>query len=108
MARNRRLVQVWDAFSLAICFGRQELQAWQHVPTATSTTTLTLGTRDDDPTQLMVTPWPFRHEQVTLVYEGRRLAAIFSDEARMREALKRARLCDVADHALAQPNRVIP
>jgi uncharacterized protein DUF3891 len=88
--RNRRLVGVWDALSLAICFGRKPPQSWQQVPTAMSTTTLTLTARDDDPTQLMITPWPFRRQQVTLVYEGRYLAETFSNEAEMREALKQA------------------
>jgi hypothetical protein len=88
--RNRRLVGVWDALSLAICFGHHYPQSWQQVPTTTSTTTLTLTARDDDPTQLMITPWPFRSQQVTLVYEGRYLTETFSNEAEMREALKHA------------------
>jgi Protein of unknown function (DUF3891) len=88
--RNRRLVGIWDALSLAICFGRKPPQSWQQVPTATSTTTLTLSARDDDPTQLMIIPWPFRRQQVTLVYEGRYLTETFSNEAEMREALKHA------------------
>jgi Protein of unknown function (DUF3891) len=88
--RNRQLVGVWDALSLAICFGHHHPQLWQQVPTAASTTTLTLTARDDDPTQLMLTPWPFRRQQVTLVYEGRYLAATFLNEAKMREALEDA------------------
>ena len=88
--RNRRLVGVWDALSLAICFGHHHPQSWQQVPTATSTTTLTLTARDDDPTQLMITPWPFRRQRVTLVYEGRYLTETYSNEAEMREALKQA------------------
>ncbi len=62
----------------------------EHIPTATSTTTLTLTVREDDPTKLIIEPWPFRRQQVTLVYEGRYLAETFSDEAMMREALKHA------------------
>ena len=53
-------------------------------------TTLTLTVRDDDPTQLILTPWPFRRQQVTLVYEGRYIAETFSNEAMMREAFKYA------------------
>jgi len=90
VGRNRRLIGIWDALSLAICFGRKPPLSWQQVPTATSTTTLTLTARDDDPTKLIVEPWPFRRQPVTLVYEGRYLAETFSDEAMMREALKRA------------------
>src|SRR5947209_3043150 len=91
VARNRRLLQIWDALSLAICFGGWQTRSWSQVPTATSATKLTLSTHDGDPARLMVTPWPFRREQVTLVYEGRYLTETFSDEAMMRDALERAR-----------------
>jgi hypothetical protein len=90
VARNRRLVQVWDALSLFICYGRLQRRTLQHVPTATSATTMTLTPRDDDPTTLIVAPWPFRRERVHLVYEGRRLTTTFSDEAIMRQALEQA------------------
>lgn len=90
VARNRRLVQVWDALSLFICFGRKREQSWSEVPTATGTTTLTFTPSEGDPTRIAVTPWPFQREQVTLVYEGRVLSETYSDEAVMREALKRA------------------
>ena len=90
VARNRQLVGIWDALSLAICFGRTSPQSWELVPTARSTTTLTLTARDDDPNTLFLTPWPFRHQQVTLVFEGRYLTETFSDEAMMRQALSEA------------------
>ena len=90
MTRNQELVGIWDALSLALCFGRTSPQSWEMVPTDTGTTTLTLTARDDDPTQLTLTPWSFRRQQVTLVYEGRSLTATFSNEAEMREALKHA------------------
>ena len=88
--RNRQLVGIWDALSLAICFGRTSPQSWEQVPTAMGTTTLTLVPSDDDPTTLMLTPWPFRRQQVTLVYEGRSLTETFSNEAEMRETLAHA------------------
>ncbi|HZR42744.1 MAG TPA: DUF3891 family protein [Ktedonobacteraceae bacterium] len=88
VARNQRLIKVWDAFSLAICYGRSQMNPLQLVPTATGTTTLTLSARDGDPTQLIVSPWPFRRQQVTLVYEGRYLPETFSDQTLMREALQ--------------------
>lgn len=90
VARNRRLVQVWDALSLFICYGRQQSRSVQQVPTATTPTTVTLTPRNDDPATLLVAPWPFRQEQVQLVYEGRRLTTTFSDETRMREAFDQA------------------
>jgi hypothetical protein len=90
MARNQRLIGFWDALSLAICFGRTSPQSWELVPTAASTTTLMLSARDDDPTRLRLTPWPFHRQPVTLVYEGRFLTGTFSDEATMRHALEHA------------------
>ena len=90
VARNRQLLRVWDALSLAICFGGWQTRSLPQVPTATSTTTLTLRMHDGDSTQLIVTPWPFRREQVALVCEGRHLAETFSNEAMMHEALNRA------------------
>jgi hypothetical protein len=89
VARNQQLVGIWDALSLAICFGRTSPQSWELVPTATGTTTLTLTARDDNPNTLFLKPWPFHHQPVTLVYEGRYLTETFSDETMMREALKR-------------------
>jgi hypothetical protein len=38
----------------------------------------------------MITPWPFRRQQVTLVVERRYLAATFSNESKMSEALSHA------------------
>jgi Protein of unknown function (DUF3891) len=90
VARNQQLVGIWDALSLAICTGRTSLQSWELVPTATSTTTLTLTAHHHDPTKLMLTPWPFHHQSVTLVYEGRYLTETFSDETLMRNALLHA------------------
>jgi hypothetical protein len=90
VARNRRLVGVWDSFSLAICFGREQIQPLQNVPTATGSTTLTITVRNGDPTQLVITPWPFRDERVTVVYEGRYLRETFVSEEAMRKALRSA------------------
>jgi hypothetical protein len=90
VARNRQLVGIWDALSLAICFGRTSPQSWELVPTATGTTTLTLTARDDNPTTFMLTPWPFLRQPITLVYEGRYLTETFSDETMMRQAFSYA------------------
>ena len=90
VARNRQLVGLWDALSLAICFGRTSPQSWDQVPTATGTTTLSFSSRDDDPTAIYLTPWPFHRQPVTLVYEGRYLTETFSDEMTMRENLSLA------------------
>jgi Protein of unknown function (DUF3891) len=90
VARNQQLVGIWDALSLAICFGRTSPQSWEQVPTATGTTMLTLTVRDDNPNALFLTPWPFHRQPVILVYEGRSLRETFSDESIMRQALVHA------------------
>jgi hypothetical protein len=90
MARNRRLVGVWDHLSLALCMGLRHERTVGNVPTAGGVTTLTLAPIDGDPTRVTVTPWPFRQASVTLTGEGRRLPETFTDEATMRAALARA------------------
>ena len=90
VARNRRLVAVWDSISLAVCGGLAAERTISGVPTADGETTLTLAPADGDPTQVVVDPWPFSRESVTLVCEGRRLPETFADEAMMRAALARA------------------
>jgi hypothetical protein len=88
--RNQRLVRTWDALSLAICSGRARPGVLQQVPAATGTTTLTLTMHEGNPAHLIVTPWPFRFNQVSLVYEGRLLTTTFSDEKTLHEALQHA------------------
>lgn len=90
VARNRRLIGIWDALSLAICFGRTSPQSWDQVPTARGTTTLSYSARGDDSATLFLSPWPFHRQSVTLVYEGRYLTETFSDEMLMREYLSLA------------------
>ncbi|MBW4635318.1 MAG: DUF3891 family protein [Iphinoe sp. HA4291-MV1] len=87
--RNRKLITIWDALSIILC---QELTSEAHlsqVPTIDSETTvkLTLKEAKDNHHQVTVSPWPFQHSQVELVYEGRLLRQTFSDEKAMQEAL---------------------
>jgi hypothetical protein len=92
LARNQRLIQIWDLLSLMICSGGWQSRSVPLVPTATAIAGATLNLRvsEDDPTHVLLTPWPFRQQQVNLVYEGRILTETFSDEEAMREALKSA------------------
>src|SRR5579875_1018000 len=90
IARNRRLVQIWDALSLYICFARQQPQTIQQIPTATTPITLTITPCNAEATQFTVAPWPFSANEVVLTYEGRYLSETFTDEAVMRETLQRA------------------
>jgi hypothetical protein len=90
IARNRRLVAVWDGLSLALCHGLREPREFRDVPTTDGATALTLTPAGDDSTTVTVDPWPFRDDAVTLICEGRRLPETFADEQEMRAALARA------------------
>ncbi len=87
IGRNRKLIGIWDTFSLAVCHGIYDEQQIDHVPTAEGETTLTLTPIDNDPNLISVSPWPFQDSKVRLVYEGRMLNSTFTDEAAMRSAL---------------------
>jgi uncharacterized protein DUF3891 len=90
IARNRRLIAVWDALSLAICGGQRERQRIGGVPTVDGETVLSVLPDSNDPTRVAVTPWPFAKDAVSLRFEGRRLPGRFADEATMRAALAAA------------------
>ena len=90
VARNQRLISIWDRLSLLVCMGLREERRVEGVPTAGGETALTLTPAAGDPTLVRVAPWPFRDDRVTLVCDGRRLPETFADEATMRAALARA------------------
>ncbi|MFN8483640.1 MAG: DUF3891 family protein [Anaerolineae bacterium] len=88
IARNRRLVAVWDALSLALGMGLRGERTFERVPTADSETTLTLTPAEGG--RIAVAPWPFAAGEVTLTVEGRRLTGTFADDEVMRTALRGA------------------
>ncbi len=90
LERNRRLIAVWDFFSLLLCMGVDGEKSIEHVPTASGETTLTLVPLNGDRTRIRVAPWPFRDTTVSLACEGRRLPQTFTDENAMRAALEKA------------------
>ena len=90
ITRNRRLIAVWDALSLAICGGQRERRRIGGVPTVDGETLLSVLPDSNDPTRVAVTPWPFAEEVVTLRFEGRHLPGRFTDAATMRAALAHA------------------
>jgi uncharacterized protein DUF3891 len=90
VARNQRLVSVWDRLSLALCMGLRAERAVEGVPTVDGATTLTLTPIDGSPSLASVHPWPFGAPAVTLLCEGRRLPETFADEATMRTTLDRS------------------
>jgi hypothetical protein len=90
VARNRRLIAVWDALSLAICGGQRERRWIGGVPAMDGETLLSVLPESRDPARVAVAPWPFAEDVVALRFEGRRLTGRFSDEAAMRSALANA------------------
>ena len=98
VARNRRLVALWDRLSLALCHGVREPVSVPDVPTAIDAVTLTLTPIGADPLRVAVDPWPFRDDTLRLVCEGRRLPDTFTDVAAMRTALAAAPWVTIVTH----------
>lgn len=90
IARNRTLIALWDALSLAICMGVTAEKTFAEVPTASGETTLSLISIQGDPSQIQVEPWCFQAEHVTLVFEGRVFRHPMQDPAVFQEGLANA------------------
>lgn len=88
--RNRSLIRVWDRLSIALCTGLREERKVDGVPTADGEAAFTLRPAADDPSSIIVSPWPFAGREVALGCEGRRLAGPFPDQEAMRAAWSRA------------------
>jgi hypothetical protein len=87
--RNARLVSVWDWISLSLCIGFSGERVIENVPCAGGAMNLTMTIRDDHVVRF--DPWPFRSEEpLHIVCEGRHLLNTFTDEEKMREALRGA------------------
>jgi hypothetical protein len=87
--RNARLVSVWDWLSLSLCMGFDDERVVANVPAATGPVQLKMTIKDDHIVRF--DPWPFRSEEpLQIVCEGRHLLTTFSDEEKMREALRAA------------------
>jgi hypothetical protein len=87
--RNRRLVAAWDWLSLLLLMGLRRASEVT-VPAAEGSATLTLTPAPGDMTRVTVHPWPFNVDTLTLICEGRRLAATYDDEEALRAALAAA------------------
>ena len=94
LERNRALLAAWDAMSLALCVPRlpQEIGS---VPAGGgdggAETTLSMRESAADPGTVLVDPWPFATDRLTVSAHGRRLDRRFADEAEMRAALASAK-----------------
>lgn len=85
--RDRRLVSLWDAMSLALCMGIEEPRTFSDVPAESGSKTLALSRSDDSGRAFEIAPWPFAFERVEVGCEARRLEGPFGDVASMRAAL---------------------
>ncbi|WP_339383672.1 DUF3891 family protein [Oculatella sp. LEGE 06141] len=90
IARNRRLVAIWDWLSILLCSGITSDRQIEQVPTANGDTTITLAPLAHDSTQIKLSPWCFQAESVALVFEAKVLERSFTDETAMRHALANA------------------
>ena len=87
--RNRLLVAGLDWMSLNLCWGVTEETRIPEVPISGSERVeITLRPGADN--CVVVAPWPFGAERVSIRVEGRRLPGRFSDEEAMRRALEAA------------------
>jgi hypothetical protein len=98
VARNRRLVARFDGISLALCHALRHEHVHEGVPTADGETTLTVTPVDGDASEYVIDPWPFNEEEVTVVYDGRRLEGVFTDQEAMRTALRGAPWVTLTTH----------
>jgi hypothetical protein len=93
LERNRRLLALWDAMSLAVCMPRLPGR-FERVPAATEEGAVLeleeVGEPETGAVTVSVDPWPFSAPEVPLAASGRPLAAGFDDEGRMRDALAAA------------------
>ena len=80
--RNQRLLAAWDWFSLVLCMDRLPETVQAERPISVS--------RAGNGDAIVVAPWPFSPDELTVAVEGRVLNARFEDEAEMREALMAA------------------
>lgn len=90
VARNQRLLAVWDRLSLALCGGLREPLTVEAVPGDDGARSIQVFPRAGAVDEATLDPWPFGAEQVDLVFEGRRLPFTFLDETQMRGVLKSA------------------
>jgi hypothetical protein len=85
VARNSQLIWTWDYLSLAVCLDWAPCSA-REVPSAETAVDVSLSP-GASPRQLILEPWPFAAETVTLRCEGRRLRSRFETDDELAGAL---------------------
>jgi hypothetical protein len=91
LSYHRDLLAVWDLFSLELCRGRLSEFKLPAVPVSNGKRTDLLLRQVSEPEKTWeVNPWPFAPTSLTTMCEARVLDQRFTDQNRMREALRRA------------------
>ena len=88
LERGRKLIEIWDAMSLAVCMPRLP-ERLSGVPGAGEGGELEMQAPDEagSPATIEVDPWPFKPVAVPLSATGRRLDARYADQGELRAAL---------------------
>jgi hypothetical protein len=90
IARNSRLIAVWDAMSLMLCGGLSAMREVTRVPAGNEAITIRMVPDDSTPALISLEPWPFSLDSVNVTVPGRWLNETFSDQNAMRVALEAA------------------
>lgn len=90
LARNRRLVAVWDALSLMLCGGLQSARQIDNVPAVDEELSISMVPDSSQPDVLTLDPWPFADRIVRLTCPARLVRKTFSDQTEMRQAIEQA------------------
>jgi uncharacterized protein DUF3891 len=91
LSYHRDLIAAWDLFSLELCRGRLTAFELSGVPVSGGRRVdLLLRQSSETDKTWEVHPWPFAPRSLTTLCEARLLTERFSDQERMREALRRA------------------
>lgn len=85
----RKLVEIWDAMSLAVCMPRLP-DRFEEVPCGTQTRAIEMRPLAQGPPIVEVDPWPFAASEVPLAAAGRRLAGGYEERSELAEALARS------------------
>lgn len=90
VARNRRLVAVWDALSLALCGGITKEYQLNNVPAEGGPVSMLVRKIKEGRERFSVEPWPFLVETVRLTCAGRLVTERFTSQETMHAAIDAA------------------
>jgi hypothetical protein len=86
---NKKMIRVWDYFSLLLCTGLKSDEIIKDVPTGFDTvSTVNLQQYEGDKCKIRVNPWPFQSESLEVYCEAITVMESFTDESDMQARLK--------------------